>query len=570
MSAAARRAVDGWQMAALLVASAMLLPLLSLAWTAAQGSEGLWSHLAVHVLPEAARNTLMLLIGVGALTIVLGTVCAWLISAYEFPGRGVLAWALLLPLAVPTYIVAFAYLDLLHPLGPIASGLRSLLGVDDPRAMRFPDLRSLTACILLFGFVLYPYVYLTARAMFLTQAASLIEAARSLGVGGGALFLRVALPLARPAIAVGAALALLETLGDIGASKFLGVRTLTVAIYDTWVARSDLPGAAQIACALLVLVVVVLMLERYSRSRQRYATTQRPRALAPQRLAGASAFAASTLCALPVLIGFVAPALFLCGESWQRLQGSGISASLLASAWNTLRVAVLTTGVTLSAGLALVWAVRLAQARRGTGVASIAMRVGTLGYALPGTVLAIALLAPLTWFDAAFAAALSPFGIEPRLWLMGSLAALVAACALRFLAIAAGGIEAGLTRIPMSLDHAASGLGAGAGGMLRRVHLPLLRPALAAAALLVFVDTMKELPATLLLRPLGFETLATNLYGEAARGTYEEGAVAALMIVLVGLLPVVLLARTGLRYGHADPARELPAPELLAPEVTTR
>lgn len=553
-----------WLSAALLVAAVMLLPLLSLAWTAAQGSAGLWSHLAVHVLPQAALNTALLLAGVGVLVVAIGTGTAWLVSAYDFPGRGVLAWALLLPLAVPTYIVAFTYLDLLHPLGPVQSALRALLGIDSPRDFRLPDLRSLPGCIALLGLVLYPYVYLTARAMFLTQAASLVEAARTLGVAGTALFARVALPLARPAIAVGAALALLETLNDIGASEFLGVQTLTVAIYSTWITRSDLPGAAQIACAMLLVVVAVLALERYGRRRQRYAVTQQPRPIRPQRLHGARAFAAFAACALPVLLGFLAPALFLLVEAWERVRGAGVSAQLLASAWNTLRVALLATVVTVSAGLVLAWAMRLGQARRRARLATLAQRIGGLGYALPGTVLAIALLTPMAWFDAGLGALSSTFGGEPRWWLMGSTAALVLAYALRFLAIASGGVEAGLSRIPVSIDHAARGLGAGAASTLQRVHLPLLRPALAAAALLVFVDVMKELPATLLLRPLNFDTLATWLYAEAARGTYEEGAVAALLIVLVGLLPVLLLARSGGHHGrmhdamtsaHTAPAR---------------
>ena len=536
-----------WLIAAMLIAAAMLLPLLSLAWVAAQGSAGLWSHLAVHVLPHAALNTALLLAGVGVLVVAIGSCTAWLVSAYDFPGRGVLSWALLLPLAMPTYIAAYAYLDLLHPLGPVQSTLRAVLGIDSPRDWRLPDLRSLPGCIVLLGGVLYPYVYLTVRAMFLTQAAALVEAARSLGTGGGALFARVALPLARPAIAVGAALALLEALNDIGASEFLGVQTLTVAIYSTWITRSDLPGAAQIACAMLVVVLAVLALERHGRRRQRYAVTQRPRPIAAQRLYGVRAFAACAACALPVLLGFLAPALFLAVEAWERMRGNGVSQPLLAAVWNTLQVALLATAVTVAAGVVLAWAMRLGQVRRGARLATLAQRIGALGYALPGTVLAIALLTPMAWFDTMANALLPASDGAPRLLLMGSIGALVLAYALRFLAIASGGAEAGLARIPASLDYAAQSLGCGAAATLRHVHLPLLRPALAAAALLVFIDAMKELPATLLLRPLGFDTLATRLYAEAARGTYEEGAVAALLIVLVGLLPVLLLARGGVR-----------------------
>ncbi|MCR6662583.1 MAG: iron ABC transporter permease [Luteimonas sp.] len=547
---------NGWQCAAVAIAAIVLLPLLALAWTAAQGSDGLWSHIAANVLPQATKNTLLLLLGVGALTIVLGTGSAWLVTAYDFPGRKVMAWALLLPLAVPTYIVAYAYLDLLHPLGPVQSSIRALLGYGSPRDFRLPDIRGLAGCIVLLGFVLYPYVYMTTRAMFMTQAASLLEAGRTLGAGRAALFWRVALPLARPAIAVGAALALLETLGDIGASEFLGVQTLTVSVYTTWVTRSDLAGAAQIALAMLVVVLALIALERHGRRRQRYANTLRPRPMQPQRLHGMAAFGVLALVSLPVLVGFVAPTTFLAVETWERFTaGGGVSPTLWSSAWNTVRVALAATVVTLLAGLVLAWSLRLGQVRRDTRIANAALRIGGFGYALPGTVLAIGLLAPLAWFDDGANLLLQSFGVEPRMVLMGSVAALVLAYTLRFLVIASGGIEAGLMRVPPSLDQAARGLGSTPGNMLRRVHLPLLRPAMAAAALLVFVDTMKELPATLLLRPLNFETLATWLYADAARGAYEDGAVAALLIVLVGLLPVILLARTGLKYGREAASR---------------
>lgn len=553
---AARSRPDGWLLAALLVAALVVLPLLALAWTAAQGSDGLWSHIAANVLPRAAWNTALLLLGVGALVVSIGTGAAWLVTAYEFPGRATMAWALLLPLAVPTYIVAYVYLDLLHPLGPVQGAVRALLGYDSPRDFRLPDIRGLAGCIVLLGFVLYPYVYMTTRAMFMTQAASLLEAARTLGAGRAALFFRVALPLARPAIAVGAALALLETLNDIGASEFLGVQTLTVSVYTTWITRSDLPGAAQIALAMLLLVVGLIALERHGRKRQRYASTLRPRPMQRQRLRGAAAWLALGLAALPVLVGFVAPSAYLVAETWQRLgQGAGVAPALWTSAWNTLRVAALATVATVLAGLVLAWALRLAQARRRTRLAATALRLGSLGYAVPGTVLAIGLLAPLAWFDNGANLVLGSLGLEPRMLLMGSSWALVLAYVLRFAIIAAGGTEAGLARIPPSLDQAARGLGDSPGTMLWRVHLPLLRPALAAAALLVFVDAMKELPATLLLRPLNFETLATWLYADAARGAYEDGAVAALLIVLAGLLPVILLARTGLAWGREGAGR---------------
>ena len=445
---------------------------------------------------------------------------------------------------------SFAYLDLLHPLGPVQGVVRALLGYDSPRDFRLPDIRSLAGCIVLLGFVLYPYVYLTTRAMFMTQAAGLIEAARTLGASPAAVFRRVALPLARPAIAVGTALALMEALNDIGASEFLGVQTLTVAVYTTWITRSDLPGAAQIALSMLVVVVALLALERHARRRQRYASGQRPRPMQPLRLRGGRAVLAFSLALLPVVVGFVLPAAYLVVETLARMGNGGVSPQLLASTRNTVLVAVAATLATVFAGLVMAWALRPAQGRRREASAALRLRAASLGYAVPGTVLAIGLLMPLAWFDDGANLALRALGMEPRMLLMGSMAALVLVYLLRFLAIAAGGIESGLARIPPSLDQAAASLGHRAGATLRRVHLPLLRPSLAAAALLVFVDAMKELSATLLLRPLDFETLATWLYAEASRGTYEEGAVAALLIVLVGLLPVVLLARTGLRFGQ--------------------
>ncbi|QDJ53279.1 ABC transporter permease [Bordetella hinzii] len=535
----------GWLLAAALIALAVLAPLASLAWWALDADLSHWSHLAAYVLPQALSNTALLLLGVGVLVTLLGTGAAWLVAAYDFPSRKILVWALLLPLAVPTYIIAFAYLDLLHPIGPIQSALRAVLGYDSPRQFRLPDLRSLAGAVFVLGFVLYPYVYLSTRVMFMTQAASLIEAARTLGAGRMGVFSRVALPLARPAIAVGVSLALLETLNDIGASEFLGVQTLTVSVYTTWITRSDLAGAAQIALTMLAFVLALVLLERRGRKRQRYANTQRMRPMQPQRLRGAAALAAFVLGWIPVLLGFVAPALYLVAETYKRLHlVGGVSGQLLSSLGNTLVVAASATVVTVVCGLAVAWAARNLGA--GAGPARACARVASLGYAVPGTVLAIGLLAPFAWIDQAAGKLLG----LPGMLLMGSIGALVCAYTIRFLAISTGGIEAGLARIPPSLEHASRLLGENASGTLRRVHLPLLRPALAAAALLVFVDTMKELPATLLLRPMNFDTLATWLYAEAARGTYEEGAVAALAIVLAGLAPVILLARSNLKMGH--------------------
>jgi iron(III) transport system permease protein len=534
-----------WRIASIAIALGVLAPVLHLGWLAAGANLSHWAHLAEHVLPQAALNTLMLMGGVGVLVLVIGAGCAWLVTVCDFPGREVLHWALLLPLAMPAYIVAFAYLDLLHPIGPLQGALRWLLGYDSPRELRLPDLRSMPGAIFVLGFVLYPYVYMIARAMFLAQPAHLMEAARTLGAGRAGAFFRVALPLARPGLAVGLSLALLETLNDIGASEFLGIQTLTVAVYTTWITRSDLAGAAQIACAMLFVVVALVLIERRGRERPRFGAVPRRRA-PPFRLHGAAAWAATAAAALPVLIGFAAPAGYLVWETIGRLRlGQGISAELTASLVNTLGLAAGVTGVAVAAGLVVAWSARRLGSTRNR--ARWQLHAATLGYALPGTVLAIGLLTPALSLDAALASLAG----RDDLPLMGAGVVLVAACAIRFLAMPAGGIDAGLARIPPALEQAARLLGETPAGALRRVHLPLLRPAIAAAALLVFVDAMKELPATLLLRPANFDTLATRLYAEAARGTYEEGAIAALAIVLAGLPPVVLLARNGMKDLHA-------------------
>lgn len=543
---------SGWRLGASLIALCVVIPVVTLGGLAAKGSLAHWVHLLNYVIPTAFLNTALLLLGVGILVTCLGTGAAWLVTAFSFPSKRILSWALLLPLAVPTYIVAFAYLDILHPIGPVQDLIRSVLGYSSPREFHLPDIRGLPGAIFLLGFVLYPYVYLSTRIMFATQAASLLEAGRILGLSGRGVFLRVALPLARPAIAVGVSLALLETLNDIGASEFLGVQTLTVSVYTTWVSRSDLAGAAQIALAMLAIVVGLILLERQGRKRQRYANTQRMRPIQPKPLKGLAALIALVLGWIPIVVGFLAPALYLLNETVEHLRiTGGVSEQLLLSGFNTVRIALIATLIVIVCGLVVTWAARGARTSVSSGFYRAMARVSSIGYALPGTVLAIGLLAPFIYFDTALGWVIELFsGRTPGLILMGSTTALVCAYVIRFLAISVGGIESGLTRIPPSLEHASRLLGESATGTLRRVHLPLLRPAIGAAALLVFVDAMKELPATLLLRPVNFETLATWLYAEAARGTYEEGAVAALAIVLAGLLPVIVLARKQLQSGH--------------------
>lgn len=546
------RADGKWIFASGVVACLVAAPILALCFIALQGSSDLWPHIITNVFPATLADTILLLAGVGIIVTTLGTGLAWLLTAYEFPGRRIFEWALLLPLAVPTYIVAYAYLDLLHPIGPVQTALRSILGFSSPRDLIFPDIRSMGGCILVLSFVLYPYVYLSTRAMFLMQAGSILEAARTLGAGRSRLFFRVALPLARPAIAAGVTLALLESLNDIGASEFLGVKTMSVTIYSTWINQSNLPGAAQIALFMLLLIITLMMLERWARRGQRYVSpAQRTRRAAPRKLTGWGAALAICIASIPVFFGFLMPAIYLANEAIARIQFAGISASIGREIANTMTISAIATVVALSIGLLVAYTARQARGQ----AAGVILRVASLGYAVPGTVLAIGLLAPLTAFDNAFADASEYLlGISPGLIMTGTGAALIYAYATRFLTISAGGVESGLAKLPLSLDYASRTLGQTAAGTMRRVHLPLIRPALGAAALLVFVDCMKELPATLLLRPLNFETLATHLYGEAARGTYEDGSIAALAIVLFGLIPVILLARLSRRPALAHDA----------------
>lgn len=537
-----------WKVLSWFFTFCVLAPVIALFILAFTGNLDSWHNLIKYVIPTVSYNTLILLVGVAILVGLIGAGSAWITSAYDFPTRKVLIWALLLPLAVPTYIMAFAYLDLLHPLGPIQGLIRDILGYSSPREFRLPDIRGMGGAIFIMGMALYPYVYLSTRVMFMSQSANLLEASRSLGCSPAQTFRRIVLPMARPAIAVGISLALLETLNDIGASEFLGVRTLTVTIYNEWVTRANAGGAAQIAIFMLFVVTLLIYMERLSRQRQRYANTQRIRPIEPQKLKGKKALLMIILGWLPVLVGFVFPSLYLLSESIARLHNvHGISNALIFSTINTITLAVVATIITVIIGVIIAWVARNPHFYR----AKIMVRLASLGYAIPGAVLALGLLTPFNLIDDVISDIMEYlFNVPPHLYIMGSMAGLVIAYAVRFLAMSIGSVESGLTRIPLSLDNASASLGNSPEKTFRKIHLPLLKPALGAAALLIFVDAMKELSATLLLRPINFETLATWLYAEAIRGTYEEGAIAALLIVAVGIIPVIVLARSQLKNSY--------------------
>jgi len=525
----------------ILLAAAVLLPLASLGSVALRGDAEIWPHLVNYVIPRATIETALLLAGVAVLTAIAGIGTAWIVTAYDFTGRSILAWLLPLPLAFPTYIVAYVYVDIFDAVGPVQSAFRALFGYRTAAEYWFPSVRSLPGAILVFSFVLYPYVYLAARAMFLTQSASLIEVARTLGATRFMLARHVALPLARPALAVGLSLALLETLNDIGASEYLGVQTLTLSIFTTWINRSSLPGAAQIACTMLIVVIALMALERHGRRHRRFVTSPRRHRTVPRMsLSGRSALLAFVACFVPVAFGFVLPFFYLTYEVLLRGLLTGFDPDLLRYTATTVTLAASATAIAIVLGLSAAIAVRMVRGR----IATFSLMIAGLGYAIPGTVLALGLLSPLVGIDNILNALSRAFG-GPHLGLViaGSSAALVIAYVIRFFAIATGSAQAGLARISTEIDDVARTLGTRPPAVAWLIHVPLTRPALGGAALLVFVDCLKELPATLLLRPLNVETLSTYIYQFATRGSFEEGSLAALIIVAVGILPVIHLTR---------------------------
>jgi len=458
---------------------------------------------------------------------------------------------LVLPLAMPTYITAYAYVELLDFSGPVQRALRALFGWLTVKDYWFPEVRTLTGAVLVLSAVLYPYVYLSARASFVQQSVCVLEVARTLGRTSVGAFWSVALPLARPALAAGVALALMETLNDLGAVQYLGVSTLTVSIYTTWLQRSSLAGAAQISLVALLVVVALLVAERAARGRSQFHhTTGRYRSIPFSDLEGWRGYAAAFVCGLPVLAGFVAPLAVLLAQASTNM-GDAFAAGFWRAVRNSVGVAALAAAATVALGLGLAYARRLAP----TAFVGAVVRAAGLGYAMPGTVLALGLIIPLAGLDNHVDAAMrSLFGVSSGLLLSGSLFVIVLAYTIRFLAVSLGALEAGFERMSPNLDAVARTLGETALSALRRVHMPLLVPALGSAALLVFVDGMKELPATLQLRPFNFETLATHVYSYAALEQFEQAALGALTIVAIGLLPVLLLhhAVAGGRAGSRD------------------
>ncbi len=531
---------DFWTVGSLLIALVVLLPIIAVIYLAMFPTENIWPHLLSTVLPGYIRNTLWLMFGVCIGTFIIGTGTAWLVTMCRFPGRRIFEWALLIPLAMPAYVVAYVYTDLLNFSGPVQTLLRDTFGWRTPRDYWFPNIRSLGGAISMMVLVLYPYVYLLSRSAFLEQSATMLEASRTLGCSTWQSFLRVGLPIARPSIVVGVVLALMEALNDFGTVDYFAVRTLTAGIFNVWFHMKNLGGGAQIAVVLLLFIIALILIERFARRKKRYHSSTR--SVSPPRieLKGWKTYGAILACILPILLGLIIPAIQLISYSIQYYEAS-ISAGFLGYAKNSLMLSSMAALVAVTLGLFLAYAGRLG---KGPFLASC-LRLVSLGYAVPGAVLAVGILYPFGYFDNFVDAIMfERFGISTGLLLSGSMFILVYAYVARFLALSYGTVEAGLTRIRPNLDGAARTLGRSPSGVLRDVHVPILRGSLGTAAILVFVDTMKELPATLILRPFNFNTLATHVYQYAKDEQIEIAALGSLTIVLVGLIPTILLSYT--------------------------
>ena len=544
------RLLDRWSLLAVALALTVALPVVVVFASVLLPTQGVWSHLAATVLWDYLSNTALLALGVGLGVIALGVGAAWLVSMCQFPGRGIFEWALLLPLAVPTYIIGYTYTDLLQFAGPVQTLLREVM--DWTRAdYWFPPIRSLGGAIAVMTLVLYPYVYLLSRASFLEQCTCMIDVSRTLGRGPWGSFFEVAVPLARPAIAGGVALALMEALADFGTVQYFGVSTFTTGIYRTWFALGEPVAAAQLAAALMMLVLLVLAAERWSRGLARYQHTAQSRLRPCYQLRGMGAALALAACATPVALGFAVPVAVLALMALDR--GDALFGGLFVElAWNSFSLAAIAALLTAALAIVVGYGLRL----RATPVMRVSARVAGLGYAIPGAVIAVGVLIPFARLDNAIDAWLqATFGISTGLLLTGTIAGLVFAYLVRFLALALNTVEAGLAKINRNLDDAARSLGRGPGGTLVRVHVPLMWGSVLTAVILVFVDVLKELPATLILRPFNFETLAVRVYRFAADERLAEASTAALAIVVVGLIPVILLSRAIARARpHGPPA----------------
>jgi iron(III) transport system permease protein len=538
--------------AACAVAVPMALPITTIVVLALAAGAGSWRNAFAGTLLPLTLNTLLLCLGTALLSLVFGLISSWLISFYYFPLRKPLTWLAFLPIAMPGYIISYIYVDFFTYAGPLQTWARGIFGWSNPGDYFFPEVRSLPAAVLVMSLVLYPYVYLAGRAAFARQPVNQIYVGRTLGHSPWNIFRKIVLPQARPAIAAGLVLVVMECLNDVGAMSFFGVRTYAIAIFSTWLDQGSLGGAAALALIMIGAAMLLVIAERWARAHDRLPRAQQPDAsYSREELKGLKGWLATAAVGLPVLFGFFLPLFLLVSHGFRRF-GDASWGKFLDAAWNSAFLAL------AAAAIAVLLALTIAYAKRRTQSPALeaATFLANTGYAIPGTVLAIGVIVPFSVADHVLnGLSQNVFGVRPGLLLSGTVIALLFAYVARFLIAATGMLEAGYERIPQSIDSAARTLGHSPMATLFAVHVPMLKPAFMAAALLVFVDAMKELPATLLLRPFNFETLATEVFTYASLGQIEEAALPALIIVGAGLIPVIVLMRgfrqSRLRYPQA-------------------
>lgn len=530
-----------WNIATIGIALLVAIPIFTVISNIFVSSGDVWSHLASTVLPNYVMNSFWLMIGVGTGVFLIGVGSAWLITMCSFPGSKQFQWLLILPMAVPAYLLAYTYTDFLAFTGPVQNTIRTLTGWGYGDYW-FPNIRSLWGAILLMSLVFFPYVYLLTRAAFLEQSTSLLEAGRSLGATSTESFFKIALPLARPSIAAGMALALMETLNDFGTVDYFGVQTFTTGIYRTWFGLGERVAAAQLSAFLMIFILILILLERWSRNKMdtRQSGTGRYKQITLFQLSGWKAWGSTIFCSIPVLFGFLIPVLILTEMMMANFE-TAIDSRFIQFSINTILVAVITGFVALLVALIMAYGTRL----RPNLLTRSATKIGSMGYAIPGSVIAVGILIPFGWMDNTVDSWMREnFGLSTGLLLSGTIFALIFAYVVRFLAVAFNTVEASLGKITSNMDEAAQGMGFSFGKTLRKIHIPMMSGSLFAAIMLVVVDVIKELPATLIVRPFNFDTLAVQVYRLASDERLAESSGAALAIVIVGLIPVIILSRS--------------------------
>lgn len=529
-----------WLIFTVLVAVLLTMPMWILVSFIFEPTNENWQHLTETVLSEYVFNSIWLMLGVTVGTLLLGVPTAWLVSQYQFFGKGFLHWALLLPLAVPAYIIAYTYTGLLEFEGPVQTYLRSIFGLQTVNAW-FPEVRSLGGAIVMFSLVLYPYVYLLSRAAFLNQSQQALEASKMLGAGPARRFFKVALPMARPAIIAGLTLALMETLADFGTVQYFGVPTFTTGIYRTWTGFGDTTTTVHLSLILLAFVLVLMLIEFWSRKQAKYfsSNTSNRSKTTFIELKGLSSGFAFAFCLTPILLGFILPAIQLIYWSAMTAE-TEFNSEFITLIWNSFYLAFITSVVVLGLALFLAYAKRI----HNHPTTNAAIKVAALGYAIPGTVIAIAVMIPLGWLDNTLDGLMqNAFGISTGLLLSGTLFALVFAYSFRFLSVALQTIDTGLGRVKPSMDESARTLGASRFTILKNIHFPLIQTSLLTAFILVFVEVLKELPTTLILRPFNFNTLSVRAYEMAADERLADAGLPALLIVLTSIIPIIILSK---------------------------